>query len=224
MVDEDAFKKWDNGGKNLIIPFAGNAFRLGVPPIFEFARSLSNMDLSSDVLFMKDRSQKWYLGGLRGIGNNIDHTVAFLRREIKNYDKVICLGTSAGGYASILFGSLLEVDAVIAFRPQTDLNYVRQLCKDGKSPPVCNPELDKLRTTTKLKTFEKYNNLNTVINSTTQYFVKTLKDNKDILHAFYHYENISEFPNVSRIDFGAKEMIENGELEKMLKTLLTENY
>ena len=162
------------------------------------------MNLPCDILYMKDESKQWYLGGLNGIGKNINHTIAFLRREIKNYDKVICIGGSAGGYASILFGSLLEVDAVIAFRPQTDLDYA-----------------DLPRELHKLKTFKKYNNLNTVINSTTQYFINNDNDNEDKLHGTHHYENISEFSNVNRLDDTVKTMIKNGELEKLLKSLLS---
>lgn len=36
---------------------------------------------------------------------------------------MICVGISAGGYASILYGSLLKAHYVIATRPQTDLDY-----------------------------------------------------------------------------------------------------
>ena len=66
-----------------------------------------------DVLYLRNQN-KWYLGGLNGIGKNINHTIAFLKKEFAKYDKVICIGNSAGGYASLLFGSLLKVNKVIA--------------------------------------------------------------------------------------------------------------
>ena len=203
------------GEKNLIISFASIGLDLAhVIPIFEFGRSLSNMNLPSDVLFMKDESKKWYLGGLKGIGKNIDHTIAFLKNEIQNYDRVICIGTSAGGYASILFGSLINAQVSISFIPQTDLNYTRKRCMELHNSAICNSKLYKL------KTFKKYNNLNTVINSTTKYFINTLLHNNDFYHALHHYENISEFSNISKLDHYAKTMIKNGELEKLLKSLM----
>jgi len=217
MKDERPFKKWDKGQKNLIVTFAGNGLVIGGWPIFEFNRSLSKMNLPCDVMFMKDMTEKWYLGGLKGLGKNIHHTITFLRRGIQNYDKVIFIGASAGGYASILFGSLLEVDAVVGFNPQTDLNYAKKQCKEWRGKPICNPKLHKL------KTFKKYNNLKFSINSTTQYFINSNDDNKDKLHAVHHYENISKFPNVSRLDKTAGELIKSGELKKLLKSLLSSN-
>ena len=219
MEDEVAFKKWDNNEKNLIVPFTGNrGARNNMEAskiIFEFSRSLSNMNLSCDVMFMIDITRKWYLGGLKGIGKNFDHTLAFLKREIQNYDKVIFMGASAGGYASILFGSLLKVDAVIAWWPQTDLDHVLKKIKNARlDEPICSPKLHKL------KTFKKYNNLNTVINSTTQYFINT-KRGRDAFHGRAHYNNISEFSNVNPKLGKAKKIIKTGELEKLLKSLLS---
>ena len=63
------------------------------------------------------------MGGFNGIGKNINCTIAFLKTEFATYNKVLCIGGSAGGYASILFGSLLKVNKVIGVIPQTDLQY-----------------------------------------------------------------------------------------------------
>ena len=47
--------------------------------------------------------------------------IAYLRREIAQLrpDKVVCIGSSAGGYAAIAAGHLLGADYVHAFSPQT---------------------------------------------------------------------------------------------------------
>ena len=49
--------------------------------------------------------------------------IAYLKREIAQLkpDKLLCLGSSAGGYAAIAAGHLLGADYVHAFAPQTDL-------------------------------------------------------------------------------------------------------
>ena len=93
-----------------------------------FQRKTSLLELREkrndfDVLYLRNRG-KWNIGGLKGIGKNINHTIAFLKKEFAKYDKVICVGGSAGGYASLLFGSLLQVDSVVAMDAQTDLNYL----------------------------------------------------------------------------------------------------
>ncbi|OOM77958.1 hypothetical protein CLPUN_21310 [Clostridium puniceum] len=48
----------------------------------------------------------------------------FLKEETKNY-KIICIGSSAGGYMATLVGSILKAEYVIAFSPQFSIsNYV----------------------------------------------------------------------------------------------------
>jgi len=218
MEDNIAFKKWDNGEKNLIITFAGNGWHVnwdGKLPIFEFGRSLSNMELPCDISFLRDTTNSWYLGGLEGIGENIDHTISFLKNETQNYDKVICIGASSGGYGSLLFGSLINAYASLAFIPQTDLQWIFDIQCPSNRPkwkPLCNAS--------KLEAFDKYSNLNAIINSTTQYFIHSYTAEHDVLHGPHHYENISEFPNVNRLDQRVTTMIKNGGLEAMLKSLL----
>ena len=101
---EISYVKIGNNNKKLIVSFAGN--RHGG---FERKKSLIKLKYQRndfDVLYLRNQN-KWYLGGLNGIGKNINCTIAFLKKEFSKYDKVLCTGISAGGYASLLFGSLL---------------------------------------------------------------------------------------------------------------------
>ena len=58
----------------------------------------------------------------------LDDTIEFIKSKItaKKYNKIIGIGCSAGGYAAILFGHLLNFDKVIAFSPQTVLNEKKE--------------------------------------------------------------------------------------------------
>jgi len=164
------------GNKNLICCFGGCALKMGGIPPFEFVNYLSSVyPDKSDLIFYIDKDQCYYHKGIKEISNNIDETVIYLNNIIKNYEKIIFMGTSAGGYASILFGSLCnKVDHVIAFIPQTILTF----------------PIDK-----------KYSNLKNVININTKYILFGDSSINDInnLHHILHCDNLINFTNINII-------------------------
>jgi hypothetical protein len=159
-----------------------------------------------DILYIK-KPRTWYLGGIRGIGKNVNHTIAFLRKEFTKYDKVVCVGISMGGYAAILFGSLLNVDYVIVNRPQTDLDFVINNCMPARDESKVYHDKCKahnlydaslgLSKIIDFKSFEKYKNLNKFINNSTIYYVKGHGyGDTHGWHSIHHYNNIKNFKNV----------------------------
>ena len=165
-----------NKKKFLIVCFGGMALKMGGIPPFEFLNYLRNVYVNdSDLIFYIDKHQCCYHKGIQDISNNIDETITYLNNKISqnNYDKVIFMGTSAGGYAAILFGSLCNnVNSVISFIPITILN----------SP------VDK-----------KYSNLYNFINSNTNYILfgdVNIKNVNDC-HHISQCENLQDFTNVN---------------------------
>ena len=80
-----SYVKVGNSAKNLVVSFAGNAHS-------GFARKSSLMQLKYqrndfDVIYFRNKD-KWYLGGLNGIGKNINHTIAFLKTEFASTTKL----------------------------------------------------------------------------------------------------------------------------------------
>jgi len=113
-------KLYSTNSSETVISFGGLMTRLGMPPK-EFMKSF--IDKNINILFLKDFQQCWYQRGLLGISNDVEETVEYIRGELPLNQKYVCtVGTSAGGYAAILFGVLLGVDKVIAFGPQTIVN------------------------------------------------------------------------------------------------------
>jgi hypothetical protein len=103
-------------GRVTIVAFAG----LKRPSRkFEFFRLLSGYE-DARCIFLSDHEQGWYQLGVRGIGDSADDVASFLS-EIIGDDRstAIFTGASAGGYAALLFGSMLGVAEVHAFAPQT---------------------------------------------------------------------------------------------------------
>jgi predicted esterase YcpF (UPF0227 family) len=186
-----------HGSNVLIVCFGGIALQFGGILPFEFLRFLlSTYREKYDYLFYIDLHQSWYHKGIYGITNTIDETKKYLEDKIKsgNYEKVIFMGVSAGGYASILFGSLCKVNEVIAFIPQTIL------------PNPVNP---------------LYGDLKSVIQENTQYLLYGDTSIQDITnnHYIYQCENIECFSNVTIVkqhDVDIKKMRYNGELKTII--------
>lgn len=197
-----SYVKIGNNSKNLIVSFSGNSHD-------GFARKTSLMKLKYerndfDVLYLRNRN-RWYFGGLKGIGKNINHTISFLKKEFAKYDKVCCVGSSAGGYASILFASVCNADMCIAYIPQTDLEYAIANCLPTKTEFESEELKCRIKQLTlaslgeskviSFESFNKYKNLRNVINSITKYYIQC-EDTFDGLHGKHQCENLSDFENV----------------------------
>lgn len=133
IVDRKELEKTDKGvledfrgSKNLLVSFGGISQGLGIP-VFEFFNSIS--DIQCDKVFLRDYNQAWYQKGIDSDLNHIDKVTDYLQDIIvKNkYDKICFLGNSMGGYAAILFGSIIDVDTVISFAPQTSIDRFYRL-------------------------------------------------------------------------------------------------
>jgi pimeloyl-ACP methyl ester carboxylesterase len=110
----------------LLIAFGGiKGFKI-IPP-FEFLNL--TRELPTRKIFLRDFDQVWYQNGLTGVAGDVDGIASFLRETIRaqRIRRVVMIGNSMGGYASILFGALLDVDAVIAFAPQTYIDFWKRL-------------------------------------------------------------------------------------------------
>ena len=193
-----------NNSENLIICFGGMALKMdGILP-FEFLNYLSKtFQKNTDLYFYIDKNQCWYHKGIDGITNNIDDTVLYLNSIIKksNYKKIIFMGVSAGGYASILFGSLCNVSNVIAFIPRTKL-----------TPDVV--PIDK-----------KYDDLKNIINNETEYIlygdvkVKNEKDNHHISQC-HHLDCFKNLKIIYNKGLDMKVLRDNGTIKKIIDNIL----
>lgn len=190
-----SFVKVGETSKHLVVSFGHNGHD-------GFAQKTSLVDLmfkrnDFDLMYFRNRA-KWFLGGLKGIGKNITHTTAFLKKQFADYDKVICTGFSSGGYASILFGSLLEVNSVIAINPQTDLEFIHKSSQTHLTSLV--------RRCT--KTYQAYHNLRAVLNEKVNYICwsdgdENLDGDEDfVLHCDHHLQNVQDFPTINKVTEG----------------------
>lgn len=75
---------------------------------------------SERKVYLRDIHKEWYFRGINSNYNTIDKVLSLLKEVSKGY-KIVTVGSSAGGYAAILFGVLLDAERVFAFSPQFDL-------------------------------------------------------------------------------------------------------
>jgi radical SAM superfamily enzyme YgiQ (UPF0313 family)/pimeloyl-ACP methyl ester carboxylesterase len=83
--------------------------------------------LPSHQLLLKDPYHAWYQKGLPGVGDNPRDIARFLAKlcRLLRVDRLVTIGNSAGAYAAMLFGVLLQANEVHAFGPQTRLTHMR---------------------------------------------------------------------------------------------------
>lgn len=187
------------GNNTLVFVFGGMALQFGQIPPFEFVNFLeNNFKKSADYIFLIDKFQCWYHKGIQGASKNIEETVELLNNYIKpSYKKVIMIGNSSGGYASILFSSLCKrVDLSISFIPQTKLigNNIQQ----------------------------KYSDIKKFLNKNVNYNVY---GDKSIKHGIHHYDqikNIIDFPTVKFKNISGLEDLKKIRDNGTLKNIFTE--
>jgi len=184
----------------LIVTFAGYDRAFGGINRFEFVNYLEKHFHNISRHFYIDTYSKSYHKGIYGISTNIDETLVHLQGEIKNYKNIYFIGVSSGGYAAILFGSILNVTGVMAFIPQTILR-------------------------SKIHVDEKYRDISKYINNTTKYHIYGNTSVQGIYdsHHISHCERIAHHSNVfltKNKEFDLKKLRDNGELFSIFQKLM----
>ena len=139
-------------------------------------------------LFIRDITNNWYFKGINGLTTNYDENIYFLRNIIKesNCEKVTFIGEDSGGFASILYGTNLNVEKVLVFNPitfldkETRLYYKDDRWNNNKLKEVQNNNVTNL-------------NLKYINKSTTK--VDIVYSNSPL--QISHYENIKDNNNLN---------------------------
>ncbi|MFR9547138.1 MAG: hypothetical protein SNJ29_16420 [Rikenellaceae bacterium] len=142
-------------------------------------------------IFIRDIFKQWYLSGINSTINDPEKLEAFLKEATKGY-KTIMVGSSAGGYAAILYGSLLHASRVIAFNPQFEINSLLK-----KSNETIDPLLFRLRDSS----VSKYYDIVPIINSAVPiYYIYSDSSPWDASQK----KHVGELDNLYEIPFNSK--------------------
>ena len=97
-------------------------------------------------IFVRDLQKQWYIEGSSSVYNTTQLLVDKLAELTEGY-KIYTIGSSAGGFAALLYGSILNAQRVYAFNAQLDLNVVMENSSYDVDPllfkHVTNPTFSK---------------------------------------------------------------------------------
>lgn len=111
-------KKYVEESNKLYLIFGGISAGLGMVP-FEFYKTAKIVD--ENKIFFRDFSQSWYQNGLPGVGGNVFEVASYIRETIYGLqpEEIYFVGNSMGGFAALLFASLVGKGKAVAFAPQS---------------------------------------------------------------------------------------------------------
>lgn len=95
-------------------------------------------------IFIRDIKKQWYLSGISDKISSPYLLLDFLRKETSQL-KVTMIGSSAGGYAAVLYGSLLNVDLILSFNGQFEINSLLSRSSEKIDPLVFRLKDSELR-------------------------------------------------------------------------------
>ncbi|WP_158974679.1 hypothetical protein [Cellulophaga sp. L1A9] len=152
---------------------------------FEWQRNF--LRIAHKHIFIRDIQKQWYIEGISATNNTPDKLFELFQELTKGF-RVYTIGSSAGGFAAMLYGGLLKAERVYAFNAQLNLNLIVQ-----NSNPITDPLLYKYKDTERAK----YYLIDNFINKGTDYFYfQSSKSSFDINQyaGFHKKEEILRVP------------------------------
>lgn len=104
------------GSDTLVVVFNSWLFE---PGRYDYYRTM--MARGFDCLWLSDLSRRFFLTGASDVAPDADALADFLRAKAAGYRRTVCVGTSMGGGASMIYGAEIGADLTISFGPQTAL-------------------------------------------------------------------------------------------------------
>lgn len=95
-------------------------------------------------IFVRDIRKQWYLTGINSRINTPDRLLKFLELETAGLT-VVAVGSSAGGYAAVLYGSLLRAERILSFNGQMELNSLLETSNELVNPIIFSRQETDLR-------------------------------------------------------------------------------
>lgn len=140
-------------------------------------------------IFVRDIQKQWYMEGI-SIKNNTPELLANQLNELCKGYTIYTIGSSAGGFAALLFGSMIKAKRVYAFNAQLDLNIIIKDSSPFTDPILFKYQHDELRA--------KYYLVSNFLNADTKYFYfQSAKSKMDIVQ----YESCSKKKMLKKIEF-----------------------
>jgi len=202
------------GSSTTVVAFGGVAGELTVP-MFEFFKSLNKYCVNK--IFVRDLNRTWYFG------LNHNEVERKLRELIPDDSRTVFVGSSAGGFAAVLFGNKLKADFVVAFSPQTFLDSELRSKYNDNRWSVFLDKLNKQYSSYNLRLWNLLNN-----NNITRYYIYYCASHLlDVIHAKILVKNCNLNIKLVPIKCNVHEVVRvlkvNGELDFLFKEFIGED-
>lgn len=173
------------GSDTLLVAFQPHSDRVFGTNTEEFRGILGQ--LNYDILKIYDTNDGFFYDGIDSTYDTMEKFVDFLAGYISGYTKTVFMGNCGGGHSAILFGTMLNVDKVIAFNSVSAMDQQSLLdFEDTRCPNCIN--LDQSLPFLNLKTFLQDKTYSTQIYNIVA---------KNIPQHMKHSDNLSTLPNVN---------------------------
>lgn len=140
-------------------------------------------------IFFRDIKKQWYLSGINAEIDSPVKLYEFIKRETKGY-KILLIGSSAGGYISVIMGQMLKAERIYSFNGQFELVSLLE----KKDTETVNPILYRNRYNLDLLQF--YDSKVFITNPGSVYYFQSLKSKWDCEQA----QHVEELP-INKIGF-----------------------
>ena len=87
-------------------------------------------------ILIRDIKKQWFLNGINEEINTPTKLFDFLKRETEGFKNIVTLGSSAGGYAAVLFGQQLNANLIYSFNGQFEVNSQLEKSKESIDPLI----------------------------------------------------------------------------------------
>lgn len=182
----DYTDKSNREGKKCAIYFSSNdiyfpntesAFNFSIIEKDHFEWTNCRIESAQKHIFLRDVNKQWYLSGINDRIDDPEKLLSLLKSETEGFE-VVTVGSSAGGYAAILYGILLGATQVFAFNAQFELNSLLE------TDEVRNPLLFRLKSTSWRKYYDLIPFIKEKQNTSINYFVSVNSpwDRRQITH------------------------------------------
>lgn len=116
----------DRGADVTVVVFTGLGQKVGAIPPFEFSRTLESLGVNS--ILLRDPNLSWYQSPIAGWGDDLPDKARVLQRAIDRLPGRVVhfLGTSAGGFAALMFATFIHVDSVLVMGGQS---FIDRRCR-----------------------------------------------------------------------------------------------
>jgi hypothetical protein len=148
------------------------SFNYSISQMDKYEWKLNKFPNAKKHIFIRDIHKQWYLSGINATLDNPQKLLDFMKKETEGY-RTITIGSSAGGYGAILFGSLLECERIYAFNAQLNLN-VKLKSSTAFTDPILFDKANDIN-------YKKYFDLSNFISPNTEnYYFQSCHSEKDI--------------------------------------------